>query len=101
MEKASLLLIFSVCLLIACSTPIPGSETQQEKTAEIQVFGDAKNNCKRDSGEPGLPDVLIAARANVHGTFTYMAQLTNEAGETSLKASFTHYFDLIALAPIV
>jgi len=83
----------------ACSTPAPGSQTRKDATAYIQVFEDVKRNGKWDSGEPALPDILIAARSNIHGTMTYTAQLTDAVGETSISATYTHFFDLFAFPP--
>ncbi|HSG41855.1 MAG TPA: hypothetical protein VLA72_01760 [Anaerolineales bacterium] len=52
-----------------------------------------------DSGEPALPDVLIAACSNIHGTMTYTAQLTDTAGKTNINATYTRFFDLLAFPP--
>jgi len=83
----------------ACGAPVPGSQTRKDATANIQVFEDVNRNGKMDSGEPALPDVLIAARSNIHGTMTYTAQHTDAAGETNISATYTHFFDLLAFPP--
>jgi hypothetical protein len=83
----------------ACRAPAPGSQTQKDATTSIQVFEDANRNGKWDSGEPALPDVLIAARSNIHGTMTYEAQITDTDGRTTISTTYTHFFDLLAFPP--
>ena len=101
MKKVTVLLLMSGMLLPACNTigPAPGSQTRKDATANIQVFEDVNRNGKMNSGEPALPDVLIVARSNIHGTMTYTAQLTDEDGKTSISATYTHFFDLLAFPP--
>ena len=95
----SVLLILLNTSLTSCSNLAPGSQTRRDATANIQTFVDANRSGKRDSGEAFLPDVLVAARSNIHGTMTFTAQLTDMEGETSIDTTYTHFFDLIAFPP--
>ena len=99
MRKMIAAFLFVGMFASACGVPAPGSQTRKDAAANIQVFEDANRNGKMDSGEPALPDVLIAARSNIHGTMTYTAQLTDADGKTSISTTYTHFFDLFAISP--
>lgn len=98
-KNVTLLLCLFTLLLTSCQPFAPGSQTRKNATANIQAFEDTNRNGKWDSGEPVFPNTLIAARSNIHGTMTYTAQLTDAAGETSISATYTHFFDLFAIHP--
>jgi len=99
MKRALVFLLLFNLVLVSCRPPTPGSQTDKDETAKILVFEDTNRNGKQDSGEGPLPNVLIAARSNIHGTMTYTAQLTDAAGETSISATYTHFFELFAFPP--
>ncbi|MCP4361401.1 MAG: hypothetical protein GY796_25605 [Chloroflexi bacterium] len=94
-----LLILLASLLLAACGGLAPGSQKERDKTAQIETFLDADRDGKRDPGEIAIPDVLIAARSNIHGMMTFTAKLTDADGQAHIAASYTHFFDLAAFPP--
>ena len=90
-------------ILFACSAvrPMiaPGAETKEAATAEVSAFEDVNGNGKWDGDERPLPNTLIIAASNIHGGYTQSATLTDADGKATVSASYTHYFDVGAIAP--
>ena len=42
---------------------------------------------------------MVLAKTNVHGWFSQSSALTNEKGEATIQAEYTHYFDVRVLPP--
>lgn len=77
---------------------MPGAETRTG-TAKVVVFADLDGDGKQGKGEPLLPNSLVLASTNVHGWFSQSSALTDEKGEATIQADYTHYFDVGVLPP--
>jgi hypothetical protein len=78
---------------------VPGAETHVDATAAIFVFEDVDGNGRQDNNEPPLANSLVVATANIHGTFYQYAALTDENGRATIRADYTHFFDIGVAAP--
>lgn len=92
-------IFFLVILLLAGCNMAPGSESTRSKTIQVTAFVDENLNGRYDKSEPPIPDTLIVAQSNIHGTFTRTAALTDAAGVTEISTDYTHIFDLAAVTP--
>ncbi len=77
---------------------VPGAETHVDATANIFVYEDVDGN-GRYINEPPLANSLVVATANIHGTFFQYAALTDENGRATIRADYTHFFDIGVVAP--
>ncbi len=78
---------------------VPGAQTRVDATANIFVFEDVDGNGRQDNNEPPLANSLVVATANIHGTFFQHAALTDENGRATIRADYTHIFDIGVVAP--
>jgi len=80
--------------------PDSNTQTEKEKTAQIQTYVDANRNSEFDAGEENLPNVLIAAQSNIDDMMMRTAQLTdtNASGEANLMVFILSALALIAVA---
>lgn len=99
MRKMITLFLLIGMFLSACSAIAPGAETKENVTTLVTTYVDSNHNGTWESPETALPGVLIAARSNIHGTFTYFAEVSDVEGKSYVTATYTHYFDLTAFTP--
>ncbi|MBN2147943.1 MAG: hypothetical protein JW726_11165 [Anaerolineales bacterium] len=96
---ATLLVILSLLWQGCCSIPAPGGQRTRTVTAYALAYVDSDGDGKQDDGEAPIPDVLILAESNIHGSFSRTVMTTDAQGNAKVSASFTHIFDIRALVP--
>ena len=65
----------------------------------IIVFEDLDQDGRRDRDEAPIPDTLIVSTFNVHGHYTHLGVLTDEKGEATINAEYTHFFNVLVAPP--
>ena len=88
-----LLSIFTVTVIM------PGAQRERPATAKIVVFEDLNGNGKQDKGEARIPNTLIVATSNIHGTFSQQIAFTDKNGLAAIRTTYTHIFGITALTP--
>jgi hypothetical protein len=73
--------------------------TIQNASPTLTAFEDLDRDGRQDRDEPPIPNTLVVADFNVHGTFTHLGRLTNEKGEVTLSAEYTHFFNVVVVPP--
>lgn len=103
---ASFIFFLIILLVAACNAApsvdraaAPGSQRTRTQTIQVTAFVDENLNGRFDKSEPPIPDTLIAAQSNIHGSFTRTAVLTDADGVAEISADYTHFFDLAATPP--
>jgi hypothetical protein len=79
--------------------PAPGSQEQQAVSRTVIAYEDTNGSGTHDDGEALLPDVLIIADSNIHGSFTRIIRTTDSDGIAIIQATYTHFFDLYVVPP--
>jgi hypothetical protein len=101
MKKFQIFYLFLVIILLisGCDDVVPGSEETRSETITAVVFVDENVNGRFDANEPPIPDTLVLAQSNVHGSFTQAAALKHADGAVDLSANTTHIFDVAVVPP--
>ena len=96
------LIFITLCSLFAFGSLVqrikPGAD-KRTATAHVFVFADLNGDGKQGKDEPPLSNSLVLAKTNVHGWFSQSSALTDEKGEATIQADYTHYFDVRVLPP--
>jgi hypothetical protein len=90
--------LLAIASLVFLMAAMCGGSVSKEQ-ANVTVFVDADRDGNLDRGEAPLPDTLILAEFNIHGSFRRTAGLTGEDGKVTLEAEYTHIFEIIAVPP--
>lgn len=73
--------------------------TIQDASPTIAVFEDLDGDGRQDRDEPPIPNTLIVSVFNMHGTFSHLGLLTDEKGEVTIDAEYSHFFNVIVVGP--
>ncbi|MBN1177736.1 MAG: hypothetical protein JXD18_00880 [Anaerolineae bacterium] len=73
--------------------------TTYDREVTVVVFEDLNGDGRRDRDEPAIPDTLVVAVYNVHGSFTHHGMLTDAEGKATVHAVYTHFFNLNVVPP--
>lgn len=73
--------------------------TIQNASPTITVFEDLDRDGRRDRDEPPVPNTLVIADFNMHGNYTHLSLLTDEKGEVTIDAEYSHFFNVVVVPP--
>jgi hypothetical protein len=90
-----LMLVASALFLMADTCP----HTIYQADTTITVFEDQDADGRFDKDEPLIPETLVVAVYNVHGTHNHLGLFTDEMGQVRVRAEYTHFYNLIVVSP--
>jgi len=82
-------------LILACG----GNDPEITSTTTITVFEDNNNDGQMGAGEAPIPNTLIVASYNRLGYGARISSLTDQSGQVTVSADYTHYFIIEAATP--
>jgi hypothetical protein len=71
----------------------------QNRTVSVITYEDSDADGEWDRDESPIENTLVVGVYNVHGSFTHLGRTTDAAGEVTVSAEYTHFFNLTIVPP--
>jgi hypothetical protein len=95
-KKKTAFLFCALAIILAC---IPGSATTKNVSVSITTFVDESGEGILPETYQPLPNTLVIAKWNVHGSRYREVKLTDQKGQTNFSVGYTHFFDISVFPP--
>jgi hypothetical protein len=94
-KQILLALVALLLAMLACSP----TTTTKNATAAVTTFIDENGSGEIPESYPPLPNTLVIATWNVHGSMYREVKRTDQDGRADFPVTYTHFFDISAFPP--
>ena len=96
MKRISIFLGVLLIAILACG---PSSVTTKTANVTVTTFVDESGKGTFPETYQPLPNTLVIAKWNVHGSRYREVKLTDQNGRANFSVGYTHFFDISVLPP--